>query len=189
MKPDEMEPPLDPSQLARPVEIPSELERRVVGTLRARGLLRPGGTGGREWWRNGLTALAAAALLAIGFVFGTRSERLVVATGPQYLLLLYQDSTGATLGPSQRDSVVAAYVRWAAGLREEGRLVLGEELGEGMAVVPESGPDPRDVSSRYSLGGFFVVRAENLAHAVEIARGTPHARDGGRVVVRPINPT
>ena len=188
MKPDD-DAPLDLSTLARSSDPPSELEARVVGSLRARGLLQPATTiRAVAWRRYGLAVLAAAAILAIGFVLGARSVRTSHADGSRYLLLLYQDSAeaGATLG--ERDSIVAEYVRWAGGLREEGRLVLGEELGEEMAIVPQ-GERVDEAVSRYALGGFFVVRAVDLAHAVEIARSTPHAHRGGAVVVRRINPT
>lgn len=188
MKPDDVEPPLDLSTLARSPGPPRELEPRVVDSLRARGLLRPATNGAGIWRRYGLAALAAAALLAIGFVFGDRSERRAHSDGPRYLLLLYQDSADATTGLAERDSMVAEYVRWAGRLREDGRLVLGEELGEGMAVVPEVEGEGI-ASSRYALGGFFVIHADDLEHAIEIARSTPHARGGGAVVVRPINPT
>jgi hypothetical protein len=35
--------------------------------------------------------------------------------------------------------------------------------------------------------GFFVVSAASLEEAAAVARSSPHVRDGGRIVVRPID--
>ena len=35
-------------------------------------------------------------------------------------------------------------------------------------------------------GGYMIVNAASFDQAVEIARGSPHARLGGRIVVRPV---
>jgi hypothetical protein len=189
MTPDDFEPPLDTARVS-PISPPPELEDRVVDSLRARGLL---GTGGRRrpaWRRYAVAGLAAAALLVVGFVLGARSRGTVGDdAAPRYLLLLYEDRTNAAFSAAARDSVVSEYRRWAGQLRSRGMLVMGEELSEAMATVPEDASRLHAEADGRELGGFFVIRAADLAQAVELARGTPHARGGGVVVVRPINPT
>jgi hypothetical protein len=189
MTPDEFEPPLDAARVS-PISPPPELEGRIVDALRARGLLGTGGARRPAWRRYALAGLAAATLLVVGFVLGTRSRGTVGDDeAPRYLLLLYQDGTSAAFSAAARDSVVSEYRRWAGQLRSRGMLVMGEELSEAMATVPEDASPLHAPSDGRELGGFFVVRAADLAQAVELARGTPHARGGGVVVVRPINPT
>jgi hypothetical protein len=187
MTPDEMEPPLEQTRNARSIGPPPDLERRVVDTLRTRGLLHGGHPGGAAWRRRAFTTLAAASLLAVGFVLGTMRPAPAPPDGQEYLLLLYGNAGG--LGASARDSVVAEYRSWAAELRDQGRMLLGEELDARMEIVPEGAGGSEEAAALAALGGFFVIRASDLAEAAEIARGTPHARRGGRVVVRPINPT
>lgn len=180
MKPDDTESPV-PGPVPPPPPLPAALEDRIVVSLRERGLLAARGSRRVSWRRAAMGTLAAAMLLTIGFILGSRTTAPGGGEGDRFLLLLYGDAA-ASPAPGARDSVVAEYRRWAEELRSAEMLVLGEELAAAAAIVPDGAAEPRGPK----LGGFFVVRARDLAHAIELARSTPHARGGGSVVVRPI---
>jgi hypothetical protein len=161
--------------LPRDIEPPASLETRVTHRLSADGLLtaksRPAP------WRS----LAVAAALALAFLGGWQAGRdrtpAAPASGSRYLLLLYP---GASSGGGEDD--VEVYRKWAEELRAQGRYVTGERLTPG-SVSPDHEP------AGDALEGYFVIGADGDRDAAALARTHPHARNGGRVVVRRIDPT
>ncbi|MGD2070106.1 MAG: hypothetical protein PVI57_15640 [Gemmatimonadota bacterium] len=121
-------------------------------------------------------------------------------TAPRFVLLLYED--GAYSAPGRTPAqLVGEYTDWARALEEEGILELAEKLSDDARVVPTPGSGGPGgamlvpatsslVTGRLgALTGFFVVRAASYDEAARIARESPHAGYGGRVVVRRIDPT
>jgi hypothetical protein len=102
---------------------------------------------------------------------------------PQFLLLLLGGAPEAGVAQPPTEGVVEEYVAWASSLSEQGRLVSAEKLAD----EPIASVGPRQPEER--LGGFFLVRARDLAEATRIAEESPHARYGGRIEVRLIERT
>jgi hypothetical protein len=168
--------------LARPEALPAGGEERIVDALRGEGRLRSR-TGRTAWAR-----LAAAALLAVASFLAGRHVRDVRPSGsplPRFALLIYADAVPLTAVEEERR--VDEYRRWALGLRDRGRGISGEKLGDtrvvlGAATSAEPGGGP-------AIGGFFVLEAASLEEAARLARSCPHLKHGGRIEVRPIDPT
>jgi len=163
-----------------PVEIgpPAAARAQTVARLRDARLIG-GGDAGRHRWRG--PALAAAAVLlafAGGWTLGRGSTSSPPRAG-QYAFLLYGESD-----PSAGIDRVRQYTDWARGIARSGRAISGEKFGDESTTVGRPQTDRSDASS---LGGFFIVEAESLADAVQLARNHPHARDGGTIVVRRID--
>jgi hypothetical protein len=155
---------------------PGEVEARVVAELRRSGMLARRGPA--RW------ALAAAASIVffVGGVFvGGRRAAPAVDPRPLYLLLLY-DVTATT--PQEEAARVSEYSAWARRVSAGGHLKGGQKLEDDAVVL---GP-PFGAAEEGTLGGYFVIAAESRERALEIARGCPHLRHGGRVVVRPVDP-
>lgn len=178
---DPAEPP-DLSPLARELTPPPDLEARMVAALRQHGLLRAAPSR-----RAVLLRIAAAVVLFAGGAAIGRASAVVEPSdtdqhGSRYLLLLHGGPSG--LSPEQEAAVVREYGAWAVQLRGEGRFVTGERLGDAARSVP-----PLELTETVDLRGFFLISAASLDDAVDVARRCPHARRGGRVSVRPIEPT
>jgi hypothetical protein len=178
------------------------LENRVVAALHAEGLIVADGTTvttGRRTSVRTWGLLAAAMLL---FVAGIGTQRFLLdgapglATSPpaepaavaadRYLLLLLE-AVDAPLPADLEAERVQEYSEWAGGLAAQGLLEAGEKLADGAVRVgpPLSGaPEAAE-----HVTGFFIVRAPDEASARELAAASPHARHGGRVEVRRIEPT
>jgi hypothetical protein len=162
---------------------PAALEERVVGTLRARGLLR-GGARRRimaSRWTSPVVIAAGLLLFAGGFALG-RGPAVPPGGGlRQYTLLLYEGPGFNAAGAAEPD-LVREYGAWAGELAGRGRLVSGEKLASQRWTIgaDASGPAPT---------GFFVVAARDESEALAIARTCPHLRHGGTISVRPIVPT
>jgi hypothetical protein len=108
----------------------------------------------------------------------------------QYALLIYtKPGSMESLSPAEQEAVGKEY--WA--LRDEPGVLTGAglqpvttattiRLADGETLVTD-GPfaDTKEI-----FGGFYVVEAENLDRATEIAARIPALRLGGSVEIRPV---
>lgn len=175
-----MNEPLDElSRLPRETAPPAGLEGRVAAALRRHGLLSTH----RRWQWSHLAA--AVVVFAVGAVFG----RLAVPergaplgrSEPRFLLLLLP--AGPDTGTEAER--VAAYGAWASRQRAGGRQITGDRLAPTPGVVV--GAAGAEATVPDELTGFFIISAADAAEAIEVARTSPHAEGGGRVIVRPID--
>ena len=111
----------------------------------------------------------------------------------QYALLIYgEEATWQARAEAEETAVMAEYGRLGDALREQKKLIRGEELQptatattvqvrNGNAIVSD-GPfaDTKEV-----LGGFFLIEADSLDEAIEWAERVPDARYG-TIEVRPL---
>lgn len=107
----------------------------------------------------------------------------------EYLILIFEDENAyATATPDVFQEVMEAHNRFAGQVGEKGGKII-----EGRALQPTSTAttvrndvvtDGPFVETKEALGGYYLIEARDLDHALEIAKLTP-ARFGG-VEVRPI---
>jgi|ERR1700746_586946 hypothetical protein len=107
----------------------------------------------------------------------------------EYLILIFEDENAyATATPDVFQQVMEAHNRFAGQVGEKGGKIV-----EGRALQPTSTAttirndvvtDGPFVETKEALGGYYLIEARDLDHALEIAKLTP-ARFGG-VEVRPI---
>ena len=159
-------------------EPPAALRQRITRTLERDGLVEPRSARVR---RMVIRGAIAAMMMAAAFSAGQMRRSTSAETGPQFLLLLYEDSTYRDDRPIRE--IVAEYGGWADSLRKERTLVLGEKLGLAHTELPERADQP----TAGLPTGLFIVRAADLASARVIAGTSPHIRQGGRIVVHAID--
>ena len=173
-----------------PIPLPGANARQRFDDAMARG-----STSSWRSWKA--LPIAAAIVLAalIGYGTGTVRERTFASRAapvstdarPQFLLLLYDSSNPtAKTSAEQRAKIVAEYSAWAHSLASEGRLVSAEEL----SATPAEwlGGSVRTMDGA-RVGGFFLIHARDVAEARRIAERCPHLKYGGRIELRPIQPT
>jgi hypothetical protein len=182
-----------PGQLApllpRPI-VPASLEARVERSLADAGLLQRASAPHR-WRLPMITAVAAGVLCFLAGQWTGRYQRpesvssagsSMSAAAPRFVFLLY--------GPRNERSTsgdVEEHRRWARRLAVDGHSVSGEKLAAkelSLDSLATLRVPPDEI-----LQGFFVISARSDAEALEIARSAPHARHGGRIVIRRIEPT
>lgn len=181
------------AQLPREAVSPPALEDATVEALLARGLLRRRTAARRRVVEIGL-ALAASALLFVGGLVVGRRQGASEPAGdaPQFVLLLYEGVEYRAAPPGQEDTRVREYAQWAGERAAQGELVTGEKLREEPDVVIGTDGAVRTAAApagEARLTGFFIIRAPDRGHALEIARSCPHVRYGGSIVLREIEPT
>ena len=143
-----------------------------------------------------LVALAAGFVIAalLGYGVGVRgtspqtSPAVAVAdTTPQFLILLYDTrQSRAVITPAKLPGIITEYGAWGRSLAEKGNLVRAEKLSDAPADWLGGSVNMNDDAR---VGGFFLIRARDLNEARRIAEGCPHLKYGGRVELRPIEPT
>jgi len=104
-----------------------------------------------------------------------------------YVLFSRQEASGS---PEEMQKHFDKWVAWFKELGASGRLTnpghLLESTGKvvsGNQKVIKDGPyaEAKDV-----VGGYIVVEADDIAHAVELSKGCPILEAGGSVEVRPV---
>jgi len=79
---------------------------------------------------------------------------------------------------------------WFGGLEEQGKVKGGQPLGaQGRMISGTNGRFVMDgpfAESKEAVGGYLILRAEDLNEAVEFARSSPVLKYGVTVEVRPI---
>ncbi len=95
----------------------------------------------------------------------------------------------AEMSPGQMQEHLDEWSTWMGGLAAEGRILSAKPLGEAARCVRKEvvldGPyaEAKDV-----VGGYLLVQCEDMAHAVETARGCPAIALGSLVEVRETEP-
>ena len=113
----------------------------------------------------------------------------------QYMLLIYGDEQGwGSMSDEERNAVYGDYLAFTTAIRESGAFVDGAPLqptSTATCVQVRSGEqlvtDGPFAETKEQLGGFYLVEAENVDAAIEIAARIPGARYG-TIEVRPVLP-
>ena len=174
------------SRLHPEVEPPPRVEDRLVARLVERGdIVEPRSL--RPW----LVAAGIAAALLLAVLFLRRPETVTPAGTdgqPQFMLLIAEDLRYTPPADSaEANARVAEYTEWAGRLAGGGHLVSAGELAYSGTDVRTEGKSPSVIDSRAgAVSGYFLVRAESLAEAENLAGESPHLKYGGTVVVRAI---
>ena len=110
----------------------------------------------------------------------------------QYAILIYEAESGYASGDQQLfQEVMEAHGRFAGQVGEKGGKILGGDALEptttATSIRKDLVTDGPFVETKEALGGFYLIEARDLDHAIEIAKLCP-ARFGG-VEVRPIMDT
>ena len=101
----------------------------------------------------------------------------------KFLLLLHGDADAeAALTAEERRAIVEEHVRFSTLLTERGAAVLGEALGprEAARTIRLNGGDPivtdgPFLEAKEAVGGFYVIQAESIDAATELAKQAPRS--------------
>jgi hypothetical protein len=106
----------------------------------------------------------------------------------QYVVLIYEEENAWDSDPEMWDQVMKAHRRFGEQVAERGGTIAGGKALQPTATattirgdVVTDGPF---AESKEALGGFYLIEARDLDHAIELARLCP-AGSGG-VEVRPV---
>ncbi len=149
----------------------TEFENKLLGLLRGKNTFRR---------KRHFPWLSAAALIigfGMGHFFGIPDTE---KTQKQFVLLLH---TGEHMTGTEEEHV-REYGAWADMLNSKHALVAGEKLADAFVVLGREKP-----LENTSIGGYFIIQAENEDLARNLALTCPHLKYGGWIELRMIEPT
>lgn len=97
----------------------------------------------------------------------------------------------ANYSPEEHQKILERFMSWSEKIRKSGHHRASEELKRGgrtLSLKNQQVVDGPFTETKETIGGFFLIEAENLDEAMEIARECPHLTYNGRVEVREVNP-
>ncbi|MFC6998723.1 YciI family protein [Rufibacter roseus] len=108
----------------------------------------------------------------------------------KFMLLLYDNvETLQEMSAEEMQQLVQAHMQWTEKLAQAGHLEGGDGLEETGAYIKGKNALVTDgpfVETKELIGGFYLITAESLEQAVEIAKECPCHQWGGTTEVRPI---
>jgi hypothetical protein len=112
----------------------------------------------------------------------------------RYLLMIHADQSGwEAMSDDEREARLAQYTAFARRARERGILHGGDELqstASATTVRVQNGEtlvtDGPYAETKEALGGFFLVEADSMDEAVELAKQLPEPPAGGGIEIRPV---
>ena len=113
----------------------------------------------------------------------------------KYMLLIYTDENfWANRPEAERQSVYAEYRDLIAELKSKGKYLFGDQLQPSTTARSVRVREGRQITTdgpfaetREQVGGFFMIEADDLEEAKQIAGRIPSARSGA-IEVRPVVP-
>ena len=169
------------AQMEREQTPPAYLEERVTNSLKAQGLIKARRR--RLKWVKWTSAIAASIILFIaGLLIGQLTTQKINTINPNqgYILLLHEDSA---FKPGEPMEMFEEYSTWMSDLKEDGITINGQELTPEGINVTQAQTQP--VSREERTTGYFIIEANSLEEAIEIASANPHVKYGGRIEVKP----
>ena len=108
----------------------------------------------------------------------------------QYALLIYgAEGRWETYSEAEQQAMTEDYMAISRDTRTKAGADLGE-LSKATTVRVDNGKtlttDGPFAETKEYLGGFYLIDADNLDEAIEVAAKIPAARTGGTIEVRPV---
>jgi len=104
-------------------------------------------------------------------------------------IYLFRVADDATATEEQRRSRMPEWNQWMEQLAHSGNLIGAERLHNtgvqvtGLDKVVTDGPF---IEAKEMVGGYLLINAKDISHAVELSKGCPIFAINGKVEVRPI---
>ena len=107
----------------------------------------------------------------------------------QYALLIYGGGDWSALTEEEQQAQMQDYMAISQDSKTTGGADLGDLSGATTVRVDNGKTLTTDgpfAETKEYLGGFYLIKAENLDEAIEVAATIPAARTGGAIEIRPV---
>ncbi len=112
----------------------------------------------------------------------------------KFMLILRDDPAAyADFSPRQFQELIEKYHEWSMKMEKEGRLDLGRKLtDDGGKVLTKPGgklavKDGPFNETKEVVGGFYIITADDLGHAMRLCEDHPQFAIGGSVEIREVD--
>ena len=107
----------------------------------------------------------------------------------EFILLIREDLSKYPMPEEQLKSLVSAHTQWAKDLSKRGIFKTGygvDHNGKLLGIVKNKVTVKPLKDVKEGIGGFYIIEAEDLDAAIEIAKECPTYKDGDKMEVRPL---
>ena len=107
----------------------------------------------------------------------------------EFILLIREDLSKYPMPEAELKSLVAAHTKWAKDLSKRGIFKTGygvDHNGKLLGMVKNKVTVKPIKDVKEGIGGFYIIEAEDLDAAIEIAKECPTYKDGDKMEVRPL---
>lgn len=170
------------AELSKESTPPGSLEDSIVRQLTLEGLITKKKT--MNVYVKWAASIAASLLLFFGgmWVGRTTSSQIAIEPTNGYMLLLHE-GPGFTSGDPME--MFAEYRAWMINTYNKGLKITGQELRNEATLVAKSGVLQVGEEVEERTTGYFLLEAESMEEALEVARANPHIKYGGTIEVKP----
>ncbi len=108
----------------------------------------------------------------------------------KFMLIFQGEMPVPTSSPEEMQEMMGKWMAWIDKLAKQGRYESGEPLLPGGKLVKGTNgshvTDGPYTEGKEIVGGYFIIKAKDMAEAVEIAKDCPDFDYGGEVQVRQV---
>lgn len=110
----------------------------------------------------------------------------------EFMLLMRGSQEGfLTMSEAEQKEIINQHMNWAKELAEKGILINGAGLSNETVMLAPSENGVKQTKQPFlgtdnELSGFYLIKAENMQKAIEIAHNCPALRQGESVEVVPL---
>jgi len=104
-------------------------------------------------------------------------------------MFIFNGGDSSNLSPAEQQAGMEKWFAWVNKLQQQGRYDSGEALlptGKTIRGLKKTVTDGPYAESKEMVGGYFVVKAKDLAEATEMAKDYPDFELGGVVEIREV---
>lgn len=170
-------------RLKREERLPAGLEKRIIEQLKSNHLIESKTYEMNPTLKWVAAAAAAVLLFFIGNYTGQQSG-VAQAIDPSmgYMLILHEDDQ---FKPGEPQEMYQEYAGWMQNTMAKGIEMTGHELKNEAAIVDQrQNVKNLDENSAKKTTGYFILEAESLEEALEVAKSNPHIKYGGTIEVK-----
>jgi len=172
------------ARLNREEQPPVVLEKKIIDKLKSHHLIA---SKTKTHKMNTALKLAFAAVAILLFFIGNyvgKQSMKVKAIEPSmgYMLILHEDDQ---FRPGEPYEMYQEYAGWMENTTAKGIAMIGQELkNEAVIVDHRQNVEHLDKNSAKKTTGYFILEAESLEIALEVAKSNPHIKYGGTIEVK-----
>ncbi|MBN8652877.1 MAG: hypothetical protein J0L67_15695 [Cytophagales bacterium] len=104
-------------------------------------------------------------------------------------MFIFIGGDASHLSPEQQQAGMEKWFAWVKKLQSQGRYDSGEALlpgGKKISGIKKTVTDGPFAESKEIVGGYFVIKAKDLAEATELAKDYPDFELGGTIEIREV---
>lgn len=106
----------------------------------------------------------------------------------EFMMIFRSEQNSDQPSPEQMQESIKQWQDWIGGIAAQGKFVSTNALGTKGQTVSANGivTDGPYVEVKERVGGYIIVKADDLADAVSLSKGCPVLSFGGKVEVRDV---